>query len=410
MTMLHKVSNNLTFYSLLSLTTFLFISLTVLSLNHIFLLVPAIYFLLHRSTRNSGLSISQACLLLLIAQIFLSYLANYDIMPAKNLFKAKYLIFSFLAIGAYTAFFQQKRTNKYQKQLKILLGTILVTATIATIGGIIAKYTGFHYLRMKDACHPVRACGMYGMYMDYGHNIHFFLILLSGLILHHQKWQKYLPFKDKKVLIIIFIINFLGLYLSYTRGAMLGLLLALPFFFFRKHQKLFPIIILGMFSIFILSFVFSSKMQNMFMERNRFDSIKTRLSSFQAAIHVAQERPIFGLGHKNFEHYSSEYKYRYQLFLPHLGGHAHNNYFEYLGSLGIPGFFLLILFTLSWILEMYKRRDIIGDLIFPLTISFAVTGLSQYTIGNAANSFLLFNIYALSQIPNKEKALLTENK
>lgn len=102
--------------------------------------------------------------------IVLSVLANTDsiVSPHKYIFKIKYFVLSLLDLPAYYYTLKDFMKNKSKK---VLLNTFLIATTIATISGIIGLYTGFNPLKMKAACHEIRTCGLYGMYMTYGYGI-----------------------------------------------------------------------------------------------------------------------------------------------------------------------------------------------------------------------------------------------
>ena len=78
-----------------------------------------------------------------------------------------------------------------------------------------------------------------------------------------------------------------------------------------------------------------------------------------------------------------------------MAGHAHNNFLEHLASTGILGGLAFVLFCLLWMIDSYRRKDVIGEIIFPVTISFMVSGMVQYTFGDGENLFLLMLLWAI---------------
>jgi O-antigen ligase len=183
----------------------------------------------------------------------------------------------------------------------------------------------------------------------------------------------------------------LGLYLTYTRGAWLGFLVALPFFFFKKNLKIFMTVFLSLAILGVGAFIFAGD------KLNRPKSDQERISQWKAATMAFVERPILGYGFLNFERHSIEIKKRYDFGELRFGGHAHNNFFEMLGSTGILGFTAFILWTLFWFIEMYKRNDVIGNLTLPFIVAFTVGGLTQSTISLGINLFFVMAVYAISQ-------------
>ena len=74
---------------------------------------------------------------------------------------------------------------------------------------------------------------------------------------------------------------------------------------------------------------------------------------------------------------------------------AHNNFLEHLASAGIFGALAFILFSVLWIWDGYRREDVVGRIMFPVSISFSVSGTVQYTFGDGENLFFLMLVWAL---------------
>ncbi len=373
----------------------IFTSVSLSAVGHILLLAPGIYFTTKKA-RQTQVSRSFKLLLTLVVVIFLSVLFNLDIIPSplKNIAKAKYFIFGLLGFFAYKETFKNYLT---QKQKKILLTTFVVSTTLASLSGIIALFTGYNILKMKDACHATRACGVYGMYMTYGYGISLFCILMTGLALKRKQITAYLY---APILWTGLIINLAGLYLSYARGGLLGYLFALPFFFFKEHKKafisIFAVCTLGLGALVL----WNPTINEMFLQRG--GSNTQRLEFFEAAYKAFEERPFFGYGYKNFEPNVKEIKTRYHIGNPQMGGHAHSNYFEHLASTGIVGLIVVLLFFFYWAKEMYDGEDHWSRTTFVFIISFLISGLFQYTFGDGENLFLLMGVFSLSLILNEK--------
>lgn len=96
-----------------------------------------------------------------------------------------------------------------------------------------------------------RASGLFGMLMTYAYSLSLILVLLTGVLFLAKDW--YRQFISTKILVLIYIINFVGLYFTYTRGAWLGLLFGIPFLFLFYSKKIFTVVallagVLGYFS------------------------------------------------------------------------------------------------------------------------------------------------------------------
>lgn len=103
-----------------------------------------------------------------------------------------------------------------------------------------------------------------------------------------------------------------------------------------------------------------------------------------------------GIGYRNFEAHSVEIKKRHKIKPDHFRGHAHNNVLEIWAGVGIIGAAFYLLFFLAWAYEMFKRKDVLGHLVFTFIVSFSVSGLFQLTWADGPITFLVMGIYALS--------------
>lgn len=385
---------NLVIWTFWVWSAFIFTSFSVSALGHILILPPCLYFAYANfKEKKYKLSYSQLTLIALIIIIFVSMLVNFEDYekPLKMFLKSKYYFFG--CFGTIALNYMIKLDIKKLK-LKSMLNLFMVSTIIASVSGIIALYTQYHPLRMKAACHADRACGMYGMYITYGYQAAFALILLIGMFVYRKKLNNYL---NEKLLIVAIIFNFAGLYLSYTRGALLGVVIAFPFLYRKNFKKLFISIgvlacLTGMF------YIYSPKLKDMFQSAERMRSVSVRLSQWKAALFVFERHPLIGVGFKNFEQMSAKIKKENNLGSPNFGGHAHSNFLEHLATMGILGFLITIAFHIFWGIELFKRNDILGDLIFPFFILFSISGLTQYTFGDGENLFFIMLIYMISQV------------
>lgn len=374
----------LIYASLMALALGLVTSISILALSHILILIPGIYFLTKINFKK--ISLSSWALITMIIVIVASVLFNQDISATgyKAIFKAKYFLFGFLMIAPFNYFFKHSYDAK---KVSYLVYAFCIATSIASIMGMIAMKTEFNYLTWRDVS-PWRNSGLFGMGMNYAHNVTYFLIIIAGLIFYRRKT---LNFVNTNFLYVVFCINFIGLYLSYTRGALLALLIGIPFYFYKRHKNRFWAVFLCLiFTGGLIYFVAGSKLI-------RPTSDSERLSLWIAATKAYEERPILGYGYLNFEHHSLEIKKRYNLPESHYSGHAHNNFFEMLASTGTLGILAFCFWLFSWFYEMYKRNDIVANITLPFIVVFFVSGLTQATITLGINLFFIMSVYALSQ-------------
>lgn len=392
--------HRLSYASLVILAIGIFTSVSLSALSHILIVPPLLYFLFVDASDLKEILKSKTLLGLALVSlsIILSVLVNFGDMPEpmRNLSKVKYFLLPLLGIPAYKAMVREFLTENKKKALIYLF---FIATTLASLSGLIGVWTGFNPLKMKPACHATRACGLYGMYMTYGYGISLFMVLLTGIALAWKKGGELKRLIPGWLLYTTFAINFLGLIVSYARGAWLGFALAIPFYFFKEHKKRFALIvgvlaILGGLSVFTIP-----KVHHMFFERQGSNS--ERLSFFEAAYEGFKEKPILGWGYRNFEPNVKAIKARHDIAYPEFGSHAHNNYLEHLASTGIIGFLAVIFFSLAWIYESYNRFEIL----FPFALSFFISGQAQYTFGDGENLFLLIPMVVLPFILGMSKKL-----
>jgi O-antigen ligase len=239
---------------------------------------------------------------------------------------------------------------------------------------------------------------MSGMYMNYAHSLNYFMSILLGLIIYRDAIKKYI---SEKWLYLVFAINLFAFYESFTRGAWLGFLAAIPFALIKKKRKIVLSAIIATILVGTLSFLFIPKVNETFM--NRKDSNDERVGSWKAAIKAFEERPVFGYGLRNFEPHSSELKIKYHLNNAYFVGHAHNIFLEILSNTGIVGFSFFILWLFFWFKEMLIRNDLFSHIAIPVIVSFIVGGLTQSTFILADNTFFITAFYMLSQVRFYEK-------
>lgn len=369
--------------TLMILALALVTSTTLLSLSHILMLVPAVYFLTR--TNYKTYPKSAWALLGITIIIVLSVLANQDIAVKgyKTILKAKYFLFGFISIAPLAWYF---KNHLNEKKISWLLYSFCIATTVATISGLIGFLTGINPLLFKGV-QDLRNSGLFGMIMNYAHNMSYFLIIIVGLFIYREQTKKYI---NIKFLVGVLIVNFIGMYFSYTRGAWLAVLAGIPFFFFKDHKKLFLSICCGLVLLGAAAyFVAGDKVIRPQSERER-------ISQWMAAIYAFKERPILGYGYLNFEPYSGEIKERYNLGSVKFVSHAHNNFLEMLGGTGILGFLAFVAWLIFWFKEMLAKDSVVAKISVPFIIVFIVGGLTQSTVSLGINLFFVMAAWSVA--------------
>lgn len=393
-----RILSYLALASLFSLALFSFTSTALSSTIHIFVMPAGLYFF-YQALRNRQdfYSISQLGLWGVIIFGAISVLAAPDMVnKLAGVAKLRYFLVGILSIYAYRQIVGKQLLD--DSKIRLLLNIFMIAVSIATISGIIGLFTGYNPLRFRAASDEWRATGMYGMAITYGYGIQFVCILFCGLLLYRHRLQQ---FFNSKILVIATVIALAGLYYSYTRGAIIGFLIALPFLFYRKSKKAFvAVMITGILiiSLAVAAIATGKAGGGRLFQSLTSDSNMIRISQYRAAWHGFLENPLTGLGYRNFEPHSVPLKTKYNLGFLDFSGHAHNNIMEILAGTGIFGFISVMVFILFWFIESFRRRDEVGLIMPAIVVAFFISGLLQNTMMDAENMYVLMALYALSQV------------
>lgn len=393
---IENIMENFVWAALFSLAAFTFTSNSLSALSHIFIL-PPIFYLLYKRELFKSFSLSQGFLWAFIGwAILASLFSSSDPAPLKSILKIKHYAIPLLGIGAYAWAFQ--RSSNLKKRLLLLATVFCVSLILANISGIIALFTQFHPIKWKAAADETRAAGLYGMAITYGYGIQFPAVLFVLMVLHKARNQ----FSINKYLFwLAGISSIAGLYLSYTRGALIGFTAALLIGFYFYSRKMFLWAAGG---ITVLGILFVLIIQNSLISNNRlfqaFDSGSNtiRTSQFQAALLATKEHPVFGLGWRQFESECTRIKIKYNLPHQDFRGHAHNVYLQVMADTGVVGLGLFVLFLIFWM-----KESINGDLwqrryILPAIGAFVVSGLFQCLHIDAENTFWVMGMYFIAVV------------
>lgn len=400
-----KIQDQLTFYSLVALSLFIFTSISLSAISHILILLPGIYYCYQRY-KDQSFSLPQDSFFLIIFLFFafLSIFVNWNLFasPVKAIFSLKYFVLGFLALFAY----RYALKNISEKKVRFLIYGFLLSATVATVSGTIAYYTGFNPVKWKDACHPIKACGLYGMAITYGYNISLFSSLLLTFILFYKKLGLH---SNKLILWAVFAINIFGLYISFARGGVVAFIASLFVIFYFQSKKLFYIslvLLLGLITVLLIKLNTAGTYKNPYLLHLRAQSNMIRLGQYQGAIHSILDKPLFGLGFRNFEDHSIAIKNKFNVkHFPNWRGHAHSNFLEIFSGVGIIGGIFFTLWCLFWFISCLKGT-LYQKMFAPFVANFLVSGLFQSTIIDGENMFFIMAIYALSHLnPKKLQAV-----
>lgn len=370
-------------------------SISLMAAFHILIAPPILYFCWKKGLKN--LPKSTYAMLAFCIVLVLSVLFNQEVIGNgyKNIGKVKYYLIGVLSIVPLKWYFTEylDTSEKRIKIIKPLLCTFLVACTLASISGLIGFYTGFNPLKFKTV-DTYRAKGMFGMIMTYGHQAALLGVILIGMIKHRDKFKNLVP---TWLIYSCTFFTLFGLLMSYTRGALLAFVAGA--IFINKKVAMVSIVTIGL----VAGVISIAKPEFVKQEIIRKGSNDKRMSFWKGAVYAFKERPLFGYGFKNYQAHSIEIKKRNGVSQARFPGHAHNNFLQMLATTGLLGLALTVAWLVFWLMEVIKINNYLSEIFFVSIVAFITGGLTQATIIDGENLFMIFIIYALSQIVPKDE-------
>jgi O-antigen ligase len=200
------------------------------------------------------------------------------------------------------------------------------------------------------------------------------------------------------------------MYLTYTRGALLGFLCGLPFvlYFYRPKIGLMfgGLAVLGVLGLGGMYLFGSGNYKSRFLVNKNNSSDVIRRSQWQAAIIAIKERPALGWGLSNFHTQLNRIKIENDLDAKHYNdAHSHNLFLEIGSGTGLIGVGLFLSWLMTWAWECFKAGGLTRALIIPFGVAFVVASQFEVTF-DANNASMIFALYSLSIANTKSKRQL----
>lgn len=375
----------LTNASLFFLAAGIFTSVSILSVYQILFAIPLMYFLWWAiMDKKWQLPLSGWFLVGFIVVAVISLVINFDIVPkpSKNFGRVKYFVFG--VVGIYV--FREWLPVATDKAKKVLVNTFLLSIVVAGL------YAGWEFfISGKDRVKSLTDT------MRYGYGSAMALLTLLSAILHHDKIKNWFNWKWG---VTAFIIGFVGMYLTYTRGALLGFLCGLPFVLYFYKKKLGLILgglaVLGVLGLGGMYLFGSGKYESRFLVNKDNQSDVMRRSQWKAAVIATQEKPLLGWGLSNFHSQLKRIKHEYDLDAKwYDDAHSHNIFLEIASGTGLIGFFFFIGWLISWAVECFKAGGVLKAMVIPFGAAFVVSSQFEVTF-DANNASMIFFLYAIS--------------
>ncbi len=309
-------------------------------------------------------------ILLFIGAALLSQIVNFNNFELEQIkIGFLYLIRWVLYASLYFVFVDIGRKNlKNIKNFMILSGVFILV-----FGFIQYKFypslKNLYYLGWDD--HLYR---LFSTFLD--PNFAGVFIVLFSIFIFFQKFQNnYLKGS-------LLAISFIALVLTYSRGAILMLLVStFTYSLINKNYKL----IGGLVGILVLITVaLSPNFNTVNTDLFRMPSLTQRIENTRQTLFVYRENPVFGVGFNNFRYARDRYIQKDWVDYPsHAGAGSDNSFALILATAGIPGF-LTYLFLLYKVFKLGLNNLKKTPYAWILVISLA---------GLIANSFLLNSLF-----------------
>lgn len=363
----------------------IFTSVTILSAYQILFTISLCNVMYYTIKKKQFLIPSSAYWLLAFAAVaLLSLVINYDILPkpGKNFGRLKYFIY-----GVGGIFVLRMWTIKVSDKVK--RGIFYTFVLSIVVAGCYSLWSFFYSGEGRG--------GALTETMRYGYGTSMILLVLLGSILHKKDMPEWFNYKAAG---LAFIIGFCGMYVTYTRGALLGFCCGLPFLLYFFKPKLGLILgslaLLGVLGIGGHYLFGSTHYESRFLQTKNNPSDVIRRSQWKAAIIATQEKPVLGWGLSNFHSQLKRIKTDYDLDAKDYDdAHSHNLFLEVASGTGLVGLFFFLGWLIFWALECFKAKGITRALVVPLGACFVVSSQFEVTL-DANNASMIFTIYASS--------------
>lgn len=276
----------------------------------------------------------------------------------------------------------------------------LLISMLVSIGvGFITWKTGKHpFIDFSRTSYTdfSRFSGLLGQIINFSYTMQFVVVALAVFFWGPSMWKSMTRVPWWVVIPCLLLTGWVQ-YMTDCRGAMLGVVTGFVMFALMRSFKL----VLAILAIGVVTggaAYFMSPRYFTYEDPIRFNFWKTASISFV-------ERPVFGLGYRNFEVHSVELKERYGIekdsimldgkLQPYQRGHAHNNYLEALASTGLFGGLAFLGFCGCWTREALRSRY--AFIFVPLIVAFLVSGFFANTFFDSETLNCILLIYYFSQ-------------
>ena len=229
------------------------------------------------------------------------------------------------------------------------LKTLIVSASVAGIYGIVQFFLGVEYIRdvqLDPFGNFYRAVGPYNAFYTYGGNQLFVFAAAFAFVLFSKKWVP-----DRTFYISLMFIIFLSIVASFNRSAWIASVVVVILGTAIVNRKKVIPFAFGLIIFAIIVFFFVPDFYNRFLSIFDPSQNEGRLTLWLTSWEIIKDNFFFGIGHGNFDEFF--FKYKVPGFYD-ATGHAHNDYINVTVLNGIVGLIAWLGIWVSWFYYSFK--------------------------------------------------------
>ena len=248
-----------------------------------------------------------------------------------------------------------------------------------------------------------RSIGMFNSSMTFANSFAVFLSLPFAFFILAKKSDK----KMRRLASLTATLAGLAVFSTFTRSGWLGGVFGILACAFIYNRKVFLGTVLAISFVVGLGVTFNPAIQTRFLTlfNPSYGSNSERVTMWKANYAIFKDYPLLGIGYWENERVVTDY-YKKLGITDGFGGHAHNNFFQFLSGTGLVGtlafyLFCISLFIYSWRLwqllrleESWQRPFVLGSMGAQVALHFG--GIGECTFKDAEINHQLMLIFAMT--------------
>ncbi len=287
------------------------------------------------------------------------------------------------------------------------------TLIVCFIYGAVSYITQTDLATQTPLTHGDRFAGALNDPMNFSHIYSMYTVFLSAFLFQcFADWKNKFFSKHQALLMVTLIVTALSVYLSFTRGAWVGLFLGAAVVFFVYNWRWgIGLIAAGVLSAGVLysgSEKFRNRIDQAIYPSHGYDS--ERYNLWRANIEMFKDHPIVGVGHGDYKKHLPYYFEKLGIPADHFQSHAHNQYIQALSNTGLMGFLFYMTFLITMLVITYrgytatKNPVLLGSLGAQIVFHVGAFTECNFERAKVRLVFLFFCALALSIVHQKKPA------